>query len=39
MEARAACVDDIVVSHMDGGHHLHLEHAEAVASWIADSQG
>ncbi len=34
MQARADCVDDIVVSHMDGGHHLHLEHPEAVASWI-----
>ncbi|WP_445145586.1 alpha/beta fold hydrolase [Dyella sp. Tek66A03] len=39
LQARATCVDDIVVSHMDGGHHLHLEHPEAVASWIADSQG
>ncbi len=34
MQARAACVDDIVVSHMDGGHHLQLEHAEAVAAWV-----
>ena len=38
LQARAACVDDIVVSHMDGGHHLQLEHPDAVASWIADSQ-
>lgn len=33
MQARADCVRDIAVSHMDGGHHLHLEHPEAVASW------
>ncbi|WP_430392306.1 alpha/beta fold hydrolase [Dyella sp. 20L07] len=35
MQARAACVPDITVSHMDGGHHLHLEHPHAVAAWIA----
>ena len=34
MQARAACVARITVSHMDGGHHLHLEHAEAVAAWV-----
>jgi len=33
MEARAACVADIAVTHMDGGHHLQLEHPEAVARW------
>lgn len=33
MQRRAACVRDIRVSHMTGGHHLHLEHAEAVAEW------
>jgi pimeloyl-ACP methyl ester carboxylesterase len=34
MQARAACVADIRVSHLDGGHHLHLEHPQAVADWI-----
>ncbi|WP_114239630.1 alpha/beta fold hydrolase [Dyella sp. C9] len=33
MQARAACVRDITVKHMDGGHHLHLEHPDAVAAW------
>ena len=33
MRARADCVSDIAVTHMDGGHHLHLEHPEAVAAW------
>jgi len=33
MALRAACVEDIAVSHMDGGHHLHLEHPQAVADW------
>jgi pimeloyl-ACP methyl ester carboxylesterase len=33
MQARAACVDEITLSQMDGGHHLHLEHPEAVAAW------
>lgn len=33
MQARAACVAEIVVSHLDGGHHLHLEHPQAVARW------
>ncbi|MGB5939485.1 MAG: alpha/beta hydrolase [Rhodanobacter sp.] len=34
MQARAACVAGIAVSHMAGGHHLHLEHPQAVADWI-----
>lgn len=34
MQARADCVPDITVSHMAGGHHLHLEHPAAVAAWI-----
>lgn len=34
MQARAACVADISVGHMGGGHHLHLEHPRAVADWI-----
>ncbi|WP_426270680.1 alpha/beta fold hydrolase [Dyella kyungheensis] len=35
MQARAACVDDIAVTPLDGGHHLHLEHPDAVAAWAA----
>lgn len=35
MNERAACVSHITVAHMAGGHHLHLEHAQAVADWIA----
>ena len=34
MQARAACVPHIAVTHLDGGHHLHLEHPQAVADWI-----
>lgn len=34
MQARAACVADIALSHMAGGHHLQLEHAQAVADWL-----
>lgn len=34
MQARADCVADIRVSHLNGGHHLHLEHPQAVADWI-----
>jgi pimeloyl-ACP methyl ester carboxylesterase len=34
MQARADCVAHIAVNHMDGGHHLHLEHPQAVADWI-----
>lgn len=34
MQARAACVAHIAVSHLAGGHHLHLEHPQAVADWI-----
>jgi len=34
MQARADCVAPIAVSHMNGGHHLHLEHPQAVADWI-----
>lgn len=39
MELRAACVDDIAVSRLDGGHHLHLEHPQAVADWAAGHSG
>jgi hypothetical protein len=34
MQARIDRVANIVVRHMDGGHHLHLEHPAAVATWI-----
>ena len=34
MQRRANCVADIRLTHMAGGHHLHLEHAQAVAQWI-----
>ncbi|MDE2156173.1 MAG: alpha/beta hydrolase [Xanthomonadaceae bacterium] len=34
MQARAACVPHIAVSHLDGGHHLHLEQPAAVAAWV-----
>jgi len=34
MRERAACVPRIAVAHLDGGHHLHLEHPAAVARWI-----
>lgn len=34
MQSRAACVPQLSVSHLDGGHHLHLEHPAAVAAWI-----
>ncbi len=34
MQTRANCVPKITVSHMDGGHHLHLEHPQPIADWI-----
>jgi pimeloyl-ACP methyl ester carboxylesterase len=34
MEARAACVPRINVEHLAGGHHLQLEHPQAVAQWV-----
>ncbi|MBT2143729.1 MULTISPECIES: alpha/beta hydrolase [unclassified Rhodanobacter] len=34
MQARAGCVANIAVSHLGGGHHLHLEHPADVAAWI-----
>ena len=34
MRARVDCVADIQVAHMEGSHHLHLEHPRAVADWI-----
>ncbi len=37
MQARADCVPEISVEHMQGGHHLHLEHPRAVANWVGTS--
>lgn len=34
MGERAACVGDMKISHMSGCHHLHLQHARAVAAWV-----
>jgi pimeloyl-ACP methyl ester carboxylesterase len=34
MQARASQAQRIAVTHMDGGHHLHLEHPHAVAAWL-----
>jgi pimeloyl-ACP methyl ester carboxylesterase len=34
LQVRIDCVDEIKVKHMDGGHHLHMEHPEAVANWV-----
>jgi pimeloyl-ACP methyl ester carboxylesterase len=34
MQARADCVAQIAVSHVDGGHHLHLEHPAIVDEWV-----
>ncbi|HWU75001.1 MAG TPA: alpha/beta hydrolase [Rhodanobacter sp.] len=35
MQARADRVADIRVTHLAGGHHLHLEYPQAVADWVA----
>lgn len=37
LQVRIDCVDRIEVTHMDGGHHLHLEHPQAVATWLKTS--
>jgi pimeloyl-ACP methyl ester carboxylesterase len=34
LQVRIDCVDEIRVTHMDGGHHLHMEHPAAVANWV-----
>ncbi|WP_229720678.1 alpha/beta fold hydrolase [Dyella nitratireducens] len=34
MEARAQLVPRIAVTHMEGGHHLQLEHPDTVADWL-----
>ncbi|HWX65071.1 MAG TPA: alpha/beta hydrolase [Rhodanobacter sp.] len=38
MQARAACVADITTTCMAGGHHLQLEHPQAVAAWAQATQ-
>jgi pimeloyl-ACP methyl ester carboxylesterase len=38
MQARADRVRQMQVTHMAGGHHLHLEHPEAVAEWAMQRQ-
>lgn len=38
MQRRAECVRAIRVSHLAGGHHLQLEHPEAVADWVSDQK-
>ncbi len=35
IQARAACVPQIRIDRLAGGHHLQLEHPEAVADWMA----
>ena len=35
-DARAACLRDVEVIALDGGHHLHMEQPEAVAAVLAD---
>jgi pimeloyl-ACP methyl ester carboxylesterase len=37
MEARAQLVPRIDITRMDGGHHLQLEHPDAVAAWLLNS--
>jgi pimeloyl-ACP methyl ester carboxylesterase len=38
MQARAARVAHIHTAHLDGGHHLQLEHPDAVAAWMMTDQ-
>lgn len=37
LQVRIDCVADIRVTHMDGGHHLHLERPGDVAAWVLDA--
>ena len=39
MQRRAGLLPRIAVTHMDGGHHLHLEHPQAVANWLLGNGG
>ncbi len=34
LQVRIDCVGDIRVTHMDGGHHLHIEKPDEVAAWL-----
>jgi len=34
MQARATRVGGIAITYLEGGHHLHLEHPDAVAAWL-----
>jgi len=36
MRERASRVPGITLDYLDGGHHLHLEHPQAVAQWMLD---
>ncbi|NII12153.1 alpha/beta hydrolase [Oleiagrimonas sp. C23AA] len=35
MAERIACINDIQAQHLDGGHHLHLEHPQTVADFLS----
>jgi pimeloyl-ACP methyl ester carboxylesterase len=37
LQVRIDCVEQIAVTRMNGGHHLHLERPEAVAGWLRDA--
>ncbi|HEY4091072.1 MAG TPA: alpha/beta hydrolase [Luteibacter sp.] len=37
LQIRIDCVENLRVTHMDGGHHLHMEHPDAVANWLHSS--
>jgi pimeloyl-ACP methyl ester carboxylesterase len=37
MARRAGLLPHITVEHMDGGHHLHLEHPQRVADWLLET--
>ncbi len=39
MHERAACVGHMQISQMEGCHHLHLEHPQAVAAWVIAASG
>ncbi|WP_448102648.1 alpha/beta fold hydrolase [Luteibacter jiangsuensis] len=37
LQVRIDCVADIRVTHMEGGHHLHIEKPAEVAAWLRDA--
>lgn len=39
MHARAACIGDIRIDRLDGGHHLHMERPDEVAALLIDFLG